>query len=83
MHIFLYGVRSSTKSTILQNIKEQTHCPGAVITHLTTPALIGAIDNNTKQAQTGVCWECRNTFLFLDEFDFTKRDKELIGQYYN
>ena len=78
MHIFLYGARSSTKSTILKNIKEQTHCPGTIITHLTTPALIGAIDNNTKQAQIGACWECKNNFLFLDEFDFAKRDKELI-----
>ena len=77
IHLFIYGEKGSTKSTLLKEISRKipTIPP---YTHLTFPALVGSIDKDTKQIIHGACWECKRNFLLLDEFDFNQRNKELI-----
>jgi len=42
---------------------------------MTYPALIGSVDKTTRQLIVGASWECRNSLLLLDEFDFGKKIK--------
>lgn len=77
IHLFIYGEKSSTKSTLLNQITNRTKIQES-FTHLTFPALVGSVDNQTKQLMVGACWECRNSLLCLDEFDFGQRNKDVI-----
>jgi hypothetical protein len=77
MNIFIYGQIGGTKSTLLKEISNKTLCKKP-FTDLTYPALIGSVDNMTRQLIIGASWECRNSLLLLDEFDFAKRNKDDI-----
>ncbi len=74
INLFVYGQISSTKSTLLGQICKQT-ASKKPFTDMTFPALIGSVDSMTRQLLVGASWECRNSLLLLDEFDFSKRDK--------
>lgn len=77
INIFIYGQIGGTKSTLLNEIAKKTKSIEP-FTDLTYPALIGSVDKMTKQLLIGACWECRNSLLLLDEFDFGKREKSDI-----
>lgn len=77
LNLFIFGSIGSTKSTLLKQIAEQTKSKKPY-TDLTYPALIGSIDGMTRQLIIGASWECRNSLLLLDEFDFGKRKKDDI-----
>ena len=77
INLFIYGEIGSTKSTLLNTISKLTNSKKP-FTHLTFPALIGSIDKMTRQLIIGSCWECRNSLMLLDEFNFTKRNKDDI-----
>ena len=75
LNLFLYGQIGSTKSTLLKQISEHTGAKKP-FTDLSFPALIGSVDGQTRQLIVGASWECRNSILLLDEYDFTKRKKD-------
>jgi len=77
INLFIFGEIGSTKSTLLNQISKKTNCKKP-FTDLTYPALIGSIDKLTRQLLIGACWECKNSLLLLDEFDFGKRNKDDI-----
>jgi len=77
INLFIYGKIGSTKSTLLNEISKNTHSKKP-FTDLTFPALIGSIDKLTRQLLIGACWECRNSLLLLDEFDYGTRKKDTI-----
>lgn len=77
INLLIYGSIGSTKSTLLNQIAKKTQCLKP-FTDLTYPALIGSIDKLTRQLLIGSCWECRNSLMLLDEFDFGKRKKDDI-----
>ncbi len=75
LNLFLYGQIGSTKSTLLKQISKQTKSKKP-FTDMTYPALIGSVDKMTRQLIIGASWECRNSLLLLDEFDFNKKNKD-------
>ena len=75
LNLFFYGQIGSTKSTLLKQISKHTKCKEP-FTDMSYPALVGSIDKMTRQLIVGACWECRNSLLLLDEFDFAKRNKD-------
>lgn len=75
INLFIYGLIGSSKSTLLNQIADKTKSK-APYTELSFPALIGSIDKMTRQLIVGACWECRNSFMLLDEYDFSKRNKD-------
>jgi len=75
LNLFFYGQIGSTKSTLLKEISKHTKAKEP-FTDMTYPALIGSIDKMTRQLIVGASWECRNSLLLLDEFDFAKRNKD-------
>lgn len=77
INLIIHGKIGSTKSILLGQISEKSNCPEAE-TEVTLPALVGTIDKSTKQILTGFCWECKNSLMLLDEFDFGKRKKDDI-----
>lgn len=77
INLFIFGRIGSTKSTFLGEIARKT-AGKEPFTDLTYPALIGSIDKLTRQLLIGACWECRNSLLLLDEFDFGNRKKDAI-----
>lgn len=77
LNLFIYGSIASSKSTLLNQISDKTNCHSP-LTDLSFPALIGSIDKMTRQILIGSCWDCRNSLLLLDEFDFSKRNKDDI-----
>lgn len=77
LNLFIFGQIGSTKSTLLNQISNQAQCKKP-FTDLTYPALIGSVDSMTRQLIAGASWECRNSLLLLDEFDFGKRKKDDI-----
>jgi len=74
LNLFIYGQISSTKSTLLKQISKSSNCKKP-FTDMTYPALIGSVDKTTRQLIVGASWECRNSLLLLDEFDFGKKIK--------
>lgn len=77
INLFVYGGIGTSKSTLLNQIAKKTNSK-APYTDLTYPALVGSIDKMTRQMIVGSAWECRNSLLLLDEFDFGKRNKQDI-----
>jgi len=77
INLFIYGSIGSSKSTLLNQIAEKTKSK-APYTELSFPALIGSVDKMTRQLVIGASWECRNSLLLLDEFNFAKRNKDDI-----
>jgi len=77
LNLFIYGQISSTKSTLLKQISKSSNCKKP-FTDMTYPALIGSVDKTTRQLIVGASWECRNSLLLLDEFDFGKKNKDDI-----
>lgn len=77
LNLFIYGQIGSTKSTLLKQIAKQTNSK-MPFTDLTYPALVGSVDKLTRQLILGASWECRNKLLILDEFDFSKKNKDDI-----
>jgi len=75
LNLFLYGQIGSTKSTLLKQIAKHTGAKEP-FTDMSYPALIGSVDSQTKQLIVGASWECRNSLLLLDEYDFQKRKKD-------
>ena len=75
LNLFLYGQIGSTKSTLLKQISSHTGAKQP-FTDMSFPALIGSVDGQTKQLIVGASWECRNSLLLLDEYNFTKRKKD-------
>lgn len=77
INLFIYGSIGSSKSTLLNEIALKTGCKYPY-TDLSFPALIGSIDKMTRQLIIGASWECKNSLLLLDEFDFSRRNKDDI-----
>ena len=75
INLFIYGQIGSTKSTLLKQIAKQTKSRNPY-TDMTYPALIGSVDKMTRQLIVGACWNCRNKLMLLDEFNFSKKNKD-------
>lgn len=75
LNLFIYGQIGSTKSTLLKEIAKKTKSKQPY-TDLSYPALIGTVDKMTRQLIVGASWECRNSLLLLDEFNFSKQNKD-------
>jgi len=81
LHIILYGKVGTTKSSILYKVAEKMQ--GNVIKGLTKANLLGTMDKTTKMVIPPAIWECRNNFLFIDEYYLNCHDKggrELINE---
>jgi len=71
IHIILHAPVGQIKSTILNEISDITKT--SVITEATKAGLVGTLDNKTMQIIAGAAWECRNSLLLLDEFNFGRK----------
>lgn len=71
LHIQIHAPIGQVKSSIMDEIaaKKKTE----VLTEVTRPGLVGAIDSKSMQFIPGAAWECRNSLMLLDEFSFSRK----------
>lgn len=67
LNIFISAPPGQTKSTILNEIGQNHKVE--VIDTVTRASMVGSIDGKTSQFIPPACWNCRNNFLLLDEFN--------------
>jgi hypothetical protein len=66
LNIILRSEPGSFKSTILREVGQ--HYNMLPYSNVTYPAMIGTIDQNSKELVPGLVWQCRKKPLLLDEF---------------
>jgi len=70
LHVLLLSPPGNFKSTILRQVGE--HYGVTPYSNATYAAMIGTIDQLTKQPIPGIIWDCRNRPLLIDEFETAK-----------
>lgn len=71
LHLLLRASTGSMKSTILRAIASSLNIE--IHDSITTPGMVGSIDNQSKMFIPGTAWYSRNNMLLMDEFRFRRK----------
>lgn len=77
LHLVITAPIGTGKSTVLSEVSDIMNMK--IITDFTVPGIIGTIDKQTMQPIYGAAWECRNSVMLLDEFNFKSQELGGLG----